>query len=1311
MRQKLMGYNTETMRQLISTSFNDEELYTFCYDNFNELSKNFTAGQTQNARVQMLIEYCERNDRLDQLVRLLEQKAPKKFKQFAARLGEGSLNNRLTEILKLYLNKTFKDDQYARLDQAGESDSDRSTLLRQVFIDLEVKPTGPSPQRVNLSSLYTDQNYTATAAYGEKRLSAMKCLLHQTLSRFVLIGGPGQGKSTLGQYVAQAHRAVLIGCESELEQGASLKDFNLKEQIFIPKKPRIPFRIILKYFAQWLDDGPPVDSVEAYLAVQLYKTTSREVTAEEIQEIIRNRASLVIFDGLDEVIEPELRVRLLNRIEDFLDVAEQLNADLQVVATSRPTGYSHQFNPQQFWHLELQPMSTSKVREYGTRWVYAKEPIEEEQRRILDTLSECQQEEHTRLLLTTPLQVTIVLLIIKDRGRPPAQREALFHEYWGTIFRREKAKAKGFIRTEESLMFDLHAYLGYLLHRRASKGNVRSLLPTEEFEEVVHNFLRRKDSYSAEAVVKQRTTEMVKEARDRLVLLVEPEPGLFGFELRSLQEFFAAVYMAQTARDTAQRFNRLKAIARSEHWHNVALFFAGRVVRTFSGEAANILELVCRPIDREQYDLYLRRGAWLALDVAADSAFASNRDLQYGALEYALTTLESCVPTNQEDHFKTSVRRVSPEDIKDILKPTLEKKLNLLPLCSLDLGLDVYGQLNGGNNSIFLKGLERLISAKNHAYVMSALNLGFTYKVAPEWIAEKLDSNWNNWATDEVSRSIDEWWTQSRRHFIKALLAVPLTESRAKHLLNIILENFYYSSIHSEAINYQLTSPDSLSKQIILMLECKELMTKFALPHQDVGGIGLISLDVQDKVRQGLAKHIPASVFQRLLLRSDLLSHLRMALWAVYWHIYDLSDRELEAFIKDAELWNKKFTNQRIHWRWIYRNRPLVNLMLNQLSKSNHKAVEHLKPYLNWAQDLNMNNKVRIALHNSISGLSRDHLTTFLLNTRTGDVNLPEINDISLALGVPSSEILDSNILYWTEFPALLSSANVDNFLSKLSGALNEQEPWNKFWFMGDAEWSLNKSTIDKGKELLIQLIERLPQQPELLHIAIILFLKLLEINRATSQLTKQLLAVLSKIPEASEEISEWWIIGSLLDVPLEQLRKLIVYTEHKDRTIREGSFSFWMVLIKAILSDHTFGRRHEPSKWQGVRSLRFDWEIGIELINNADKVKRKQGISLLSMSEFPLNDKIHWSILLEAMAKAEESDEVTNWSRLLRVIPITELGKTAWFKSLEEIITRPNEYHPSIIKAAIDRYAESVKDEEVDIRDEASLGLPSFSS
>src|SRR5258708_35719275 len=98
-------------------------------------------------------------------------------------------------------------------------------------------------------------------------------------------------------------------------------------------------------------------------------------------------------------------------------------------------------------------MAVSKVKDYAIRWTNAKVGIEEERSRVKDSLQECLQEEHTRWLLTTPLQVTIVLLIIKDGGRPPAQREALFQNYWTTILRREKSKAKGIIRTDDTLLF------------------------------------------------------------------------------------------------------------------------------------------------------------------------------------------------------------------------------------------------------------------------------------------------------------------------------------------------------------------------------------------------------------------------------------------------------------------------------------------------------------------------------------------------------------------------------------------------------------------------------------------------------------------------------------------------------------------------------------------------------------------------------------------------------------------------------------------------------------------------------------------
>jgi len=364
-------------------------------------------------------------------------------------------------------------------------------------------------------------------------------------------------------------------------------------------------------------------------------------------------------------------------------------------------------------------------------------------------LQECQQDEHTSLLLTTPLQVTIVLLITKDGGRPPSQREALFQEYWNTIFRREKAKAKGVIRTEEALLFELHAKLGYLLHNRSATKNVRSLLPAKEFKQVVVKFLKEKDSLSPHELIDQHANQMVKEAGERLVLLVAPEPEYVGFELRPLQEFFAAVYLAQTARNTQQRFERLKAIAPYPHWRNVALFFAGRVVRNFSGESANILELVCRSIDRDSSERFLKRGAWLALDIAADGIFTGNRDLQYSALEYGLSVIDTSLNSEGQDHLMKNSQRLTTEDIKDILRPILEQKAPSLPLSFLISVLEVYGNFVE-LNSLLIHGLETLLSSNNPYFKRRAFSLAIKHKVTSKWLAKQFVAHWQFCSNEDL---------------------------------------------------------------------------------------------------------------------------------------------------------------------------------------------------------------------------------------------------------------------------------------------------------------------------------------------------------------------------------------------------------------------------------------------------------------------------------------------------------------------------------------------------------------------------------
>ncbi|MBK9647750.1 MAG: hypothetical protein IPO67_21765 [Deltaproteobacteria bacterium] len=72
------------------------------------------------------------------------------------------------------------------------------------------------------------------------------------------------------------------------------------------------------------------------------------------------------------------------------------------------------------------------------------------------------------------------------------------------------------------------------------------------------------------------TEKIIRAALDRLVFLVGHAADKVGFEIRTLQEFFAAERLLRGE----ERFleERLAAVATSAHWQNVVLFAAGRIV-------------------------------------------------------------------------------------------------------------------------------------------------------------------------------------------------------------------------------------------------------------------------------------------------------------------------------------------------------------------------------------------------------------------------------------------------------------------------------------------------------------------------------------------------------------------------------------------------------------------------------------------------------------------------------------------------------------------------------------------------------------
>jgi hypothetical protein len=636
---------------------------------------------------------------------------------------DGQVQDR-DENVRLYCQGCFDHEQYAALDDAGDVE-DKRVALQRVFVDLTVSPPKLPVSRRDGHPI---PDWYKQATGDEERSSALSYLLDDSVQNLVLIGGPGEGKSTLGQYLAQIHRARLIGTLATLADDVAPLDSCL---------PRIPFRILLREYAQWTATNQSANSLFHYIAGLMTREAGRSIKAEDVQKIMKGNALLLILDGLDEVADKERRKTVVDNIFSAVNQIRQiLKCSLKVVATTRPFGYSEEFDPFHFIHVTLTKLSPDHAKSYAVRWAAAREPIPQEAERILKTFDGCLSDRVVSVLTATPLQVTIVLVIIRARGAPPKQREELFESYMDIIYRREQKKHASLVRTDKDLIYGIHKYLAYVLHRRAGKDKTGALVDLDDFRRIIAEYLSHANPLSGSPELENTVEQIAKEASERLVLIESPREGKVGFGLTVIREFFAAGHMVDTAKDSMEVVQRFKAIAKPAHWRNVALFFVGRIARTRPGEASALID-VCREIDTGPVDRLLKRGAELVMQIIEDRALRESYS-EIGALQYGLTVLERAGP----DHDRSNIERVrglpDPYQAK-VVRPYLEEKLRTGAPDRLRLWTRIYAQILTPDDK-WNRAVRQLAKSHDVANRTLALAGAFEHGAHDKWVVNLLNS-------------------------------------------------------------------------------------------------------------------------------------------------------------------------------------------------------------------------------------------------------------------------------------------------------------------------------------------------------------------------------------------------------------------------------------------------------------------------------------------------------------------------------------------------------------------------------------------
>ena len=549
-------------------------------------------------------------------------------------------NLQVTQALKFYMAMQYEKDRDVKFKQVHLQHK-----LTDLFVDLpldlkRLRTERNHRHRNNVGELSEFDAYIGQFDLGENLnfdqefpfdhsglagAFLLQMPLGKGVSRFVIEGAPGQGKSTVTQFLCQVNRLRLLKKDHEL----AILDEMHKTGIV-----RTPFRLDMHDYAAWVSDRDPfvnsiepvartngIRSLESFLARQVEVLSGGlKVSVNELNQFIAESHSIIVLDGFDEVADIETRKRI---VEEICEAAIRLDTQaksMQIIVTSRPAAFANSPGfPEDDWiHIELKDLQEENIEAYKDKWIVVQKVDEEESNQISSILKDKLKQPHLRDLARNPMQLTILLHLIHVQGVAlPEKRTMLYDEYIKLFFHREAEKSK-VVRERRELLLSIHGVLAWVLHTQVEDSSGSGSITKAALLEEVKTYLETEEHDP------QLAEELFEGTVERVGVLVSREEGMFEFEVQPLREYFAARHLYTTAPYSPPGYNRkgtkpdrFEALARSFYWTNVTRFFCGFYDK---GELDSLVNGITSLAEEDGYNL-INQPRRLAMMLLSDQVF------------------------------------------------------------------------------------------------------------------------------------------------------------------------------------------------------------------------------------------------------------------------------------------------------------------------------------------------------------------------------------------------------------------------------------------------------------------------------------------------------------------------------------------------------------------------------------------------------------------------------------------------------------------------------------------------------------------
>jgi len=507
------------------------------------------------------------------------------------------VDNATTEIKWAYADMLAGWDlvRYLVAEQVGAAkDSGLRDLVRKVVAaqwaeDEVLKFSQAEVDREKVADLYVDvtaEKLSTIPGSGPARTTpfhlggAAKYLLTAPTPFNIVRGAPGQGKSTLSQYVCQAHRNAFM------PEGSGSTDLPDVAQ------PRFPLRLDLSDYARWLRGGDPwlaeeakpsrktkrsgpTATIEAFLAdLVTYESGGVSTTAKDVQAIFQRVPSVVVLDGLDEVGSASARQGIVRCIDEFVSRGKAYDDPPKVIVTTRPSaGELAEPSTKFFEVLALNPLTVAQRDEYLRKWCAVRGIRGKDGRALRASFREKTKELYIEELAGNPMQLTILLDLLHQQGAAtPTQRTDLYDHYVGLLLAREANKHPASVRKHRDELTEIVPFIGWYLQAHTEESGIDGRMSVADLMAAMRHF--QKSYGRSEDIV----GHLFEAATDRLWALTSKLEGTYEFEVQSLREYFAARFLYLNAGESNLNFDKttvLRELLRRPYWLNTARFYGG----------------------------------------------------------------------------------------------------------------------------------------------------------------------------------------------------------------------------------------------------------------------------------------------------------------------------------------------------------------------------------------------------------------------------------------------------------------------------------------------------------------------------------------------------------------------------------------------------------------------------------------------------------------------------------------------------------------------------------------------------------------